>query len=92
MLSIGNLKARDSLLKWQSDFFDIFSFKKIIKNDLIKRSICYRNPYNPKSIDLIMTIGLEVFKILAQSQKNYACVNKIYDIFIAENVAIPSSR
>ena len=39
-----------------------------------------------------MTIGLEVFKILAQSQKNYACVNKIYDIFIAENVAIPSSR
>ena len=54
--------------------------------------MCYRNPYNPKSIDLIMTIGLEVFKILAQSQKNYACVNKIYDIFIAENVAIPSSR
>ena len=48
-LIIGDFNARASDISVK-DFFDIYSFKH-----LIKEPTCSKNPINPKSIDLMLS-------------------------------------
>ena len=66
---VGDFNAEKSN-KSKKDFCDAYVFKY-----LIKQSTRYKNPNNPKCIDLMLT-NIEVFKILVQLKQDYLIFTK----------------